>query len=152
MQHVDMSPSQRSDLAETKAAECAEHHHRPILRFDGVGYLEHLGNRGNRSFRGSLDRGALDDARVARHEPIFNRGREVRVQQSVALRYRRRAGLAAAQHRGPPLPHPGRRELVHLRRAERRVDVVAQQAFVQLDRARPKLRSFTQPADRVVGH
>jgi hypothetical protein len=45
VQHVNVAAAQTADLTEAQTAKRAEYHHRPALRFDGVGNLEHLRNR-----------------------------------------------------------------------------------------------------------
>ena len=96
VEQVEVDLAERAELADAEAAERGEQDHRSIAGFDGVGDRVDLLDRGDRSLGGSLDRRALDDARVAGDEAVLERCGADGVEQPVALGDGRRAGWPAS--------------------------------------------------------
>ena len=105
----------------------------------------------DRPLLGVLDTGAADATRVLLEHVVVDRGCEDGAQKPVALRGGRRTRARAAQQAGVPRADHRGLEVGKGDRTERRQDVEAQEALVELGGARPQERALTQPARGVVG-
>ena len=110
---------------------------------------------GERPLVGWLDTRALDRAGIADDQAILDSGREDGAEQSVALGYGGRAGSRCEE---PCVPRPDVccGQVTERHGAERRKDVKAEEALVQLLRLRsqrfPTLcQTCVEPVQRVVG-
>ena len=142
-------------LASTQPAERGKEHEHAERRLIRVGENVHFRERRERPLVGWLDTRALDRAGIADDQAILDSGREDGAEQSVALGYGGRAGSRCEE---PCVPRPDAccGQVTERHGAERRKDVKAEEALVQLLRLRSqrfptRCQTCVEPVQRVVG-
>jgi hypothetical protein len=150
VEQIDVTPSERQELAEAQPAERAGQDERPELGSDGVSQGVDLRDGQGRTFGRAFGARALDRARVLGDRLVLDGGVEDGPKQSVALLRRRDTRLRSGQHLGPPGPDDVRRHRPDLELAERREDVETQEALVELPRPWPQIRPSGEPLTAVL--
>jgi hypothetical protein len=138
VQNIDARACQSDQLTPTRTRPSSEEDQQAIAVLDRIRDGLHLRDRRWHRFGRPLRSRSGQHARVARNELVLHRRRQDRLEQSIGLR---NGGDAATggEPFSPAGPHRNRSDLGDRSRAERRPQMVREEAGVQLAGSRPDL-------------